>query len=82
MYHIRRRKTSAYTADAKKSDGDGVNVDVIFVEKRLAGVKCDNGYFSIVGAPECSVSVTELGDYTVAVSALTAEFPEFIEVRL
>lgn len=45
-------------------------------------VKCDNGYFSIDGAPECSVSVTELGDYTVAVSALTAEFPEFIEVRL
>ena len=44
LYHIRRRKTSAYTADAKKSDGDGVNVDVICVEKRLAGVKCDNEY--------------------------------------
>lgn len=45
-------------------------------------VKCDNGCFSIDGAPECSVSVTELGAYTVAVSALTDEVPEFIEVRL
>ena len=45
-------------------------------------VKCDNGRFSIDGAPECSVSVTELGDYAVAVSTLTDEVPEFIEVRL
>ena len=45
-------------------------------------VNCDNGCFSIDGVPECSVSITELGDYTVAVSALTAELPEFIEVRL
>ena len=45
-------------------------------------VKCDNGCFSIEGAPECNVSVSELGDYTVAVSALTDEVPEFIEVRL
>ena len=44
--------------------------------------KCDNGCFSIDGAPECLVSIMELGDYTVAVSALTAELPEFIEVRL
>ena len=44
--------------------------------------KCDNGCFSIDGAPECVVSIMELGDYTVAVSALTAELPEFIEVRL
>ena len=45
-------------------------------------VKCDNGCFSIDGAPECSVSVTELGAYTLAVSSLTDEVPEFIEVRL
>ena len=45
-------------------------------------VKCDNGCFSIDGAPECSVSVTERGDYTLAVSALTDEIPELIEVRL
>ena len=45
-------------------------------------VKCDNGCFSIAGAPECSVSVTERGDYTLAVSSLTDEVPEFIEVRL
>ena len=45
-------------------------------------VKCDSGFFSIDGAPECSVSVTERGDHTIAVSALTAEVPEFIEVRL
>ena len=45
-------------------------------------VNCDNGCFSIDGAPECSVSITERGNYTVAVSALTAELPEFIEVRL
>ena len=44
--------------------------------------KCDNGCFSIAGAPECSVSVTELGAYTLAVSSLTDEVPEFIEVRL
>ena len=44
--------------------------------------KCDNGCFSIDGAPECLVSIMELGDYTVAVSALTAELPKFIEVRL
>ena len=44
--------------------------------------KCDNGCFSIDGAPECVVSIMELGDYTVAVSAPTAELPEFIEVRL
>lgn len=46
------------------------------------GVKCDNGCFSIDGAQECRVFVTELGDYTLAVSALTEEVPEFIEVRL
>lgn len=45
-------------------------------------VKCDNVCFSIDGAPECGVYITELGDYTIAVSALTAEVPEFIEVRL
>lgn len=45
-------------------------------------VECDSGCFSIDVAPECSVSIMELGDYTVAVSALTAEVPEFIEVRL
>ena len=45
-------------------------------------VKCDNGCFSIDGAPECSVSVTERGDYTLAVSALTDEIPELIEVKL
>lgn len=45
-------------------------------------VKCDNGCFSIDGAPECSVSVTERNGYTLAVSALTAEVPEFTEVRL
>ena len=45
-------------------------------------VKCDNGCFSIDGAPECSVSVTEVGNYTMAVSALADEAPEFIEVRL
>lgn len=45
-------------------------------------VKCDNGCFSIAGVPECSVSVNELGNYTTAVSSLTAEIPEFIEVRL
>lgn len=45
-------------------------------------VNCDNGCFSIDGAPECSVSVTERGDYTLAVSALTDEIPELIEVKL
>lgn len=45
-------------------------------------VKCENECFSIDRAPECSVSVTDLGNYTVAVSALTDEVPEFIEVRL
>ena len=45
-------------------------------------VKCENGCFSIDGAPECSVFVTELGDYILAVSALAAETPELIEVRL
>lgn len=49
---------------------------------RSFDVKCDNGCFSIDGAPECSVSVTELGAYTLAVSSLTDEVPEFIEVRL
>lgn len=44
--------------------------------------KCDNGCFSIDGVPECSVSITERGNYTLAVSALTDEVPEFIEVRL
>ena len=45
-------------------------------------VKCDNGCFSIDGAPECSISVMEVGNYTMAVSALTDEVPEFIEARL
>ena len=49
---------------------------------RSFDVKCDNGCFSIDGAPECSVSVTELGAYTLVVSSLTDEVPEFIEVRL
>lgn len=45
-------------------------------------VKCDNGCFSIDGAPECRVFVTEVGEYTLAVAALADEAPEFIEVRL
>ena len=44
--------------------------------------KCDNGCFPIDGAPECLVSIMERGNYTLAVSALTDEVPEFIEVRL
>jgi 4'-phosphopantetheinyl transferase len=43
---------------------------------------CDNGRFLIDRAPECSVSVAERGDYTLAVSALASGTPELVEVRL